>query len=134
MATAKKTDPVIDPVDQTEEKPLTIQQATTAALKDFDIFQVRIKKVNKEDRRTRQQWTEIEGFELYRKKKTVRVEPQVASDLNAYAEGIPSHNDFGELYMPAGKYKDGDQVSFPDVYPDKDPVDNMYRVIPQANQ
>lgn len=114
------------------DAPMSIQEATTAALVDYDIFQVRPNKVQKQDPRTRQQWTEIEYFELYRLKKSTRVEPHLAKDLNAFAEGIPTNNDFGELFLPKGKYKEGDRVRFSEVYPEKSAEENMYRVIPQG--
>lgn len=82
-----------------------------------DQWQVRVKKEQRKVPITNDPYVIITGFDLFRLTRTTMLEPHNSKHLNEYAKGIPTHDDFGTLYLPAGKYKQGDIITYADVFP-----------------
>lgn len=83
--------------------------------KKFDEFEARILKQTKFNPYTQQNVTLITGWELGKKIRDTHIEPDLAKELNSFANGADGGMGDGgkcKLLVPHGTYKNGDTVTY----------------------
>lgn len=95
------------------EAPATVKPATNSHYQWFDEFSARIQKKEVRNPYTGRFESIITGWALEKKKYSKLIEPNLAKELNSYADGYDTMS-VGDYLLPKDEYKTGDLISYED--------------------